>query len=62
MVANNTLASGDDERCPTCGEHTDGYDNLEFMDGIVQVVTTCPGCGHTLVFNYYLNNIIDEET
>ena len=52
--------SGDDERCPNCRSHLDGYRNLEFLDGIIQVAYACPECGHDLVFNYYLDNIIDE--
>jgi len=53
--------SGDDSRCPTCGADLDGYDELEFMDGGVQLINYCPECDHTLVFNYFLDNVIDED-
>lgn len=52
---------GDDERCPVCGTSlTDGYNDLTFCDGVIQVLYHCGGCGHTLTFNYFLDNVIAE--
>ena len=56
----NSYELGEDEKCPCCGTHLDGLSAPEFLDGVIQVVATCPECGKTLTFNYFLDNVIAE--
>lgn len=57
----DTYETGDDHYCPVCGEELCGGDRgNQFNDGVFQVVYTCPKCGKTLTFNYYLRNVIAE--
>lgn len=58
-MENDTYQEGEDELCPACGRHLDGYSDLNFIGGIIQVCYSCE-CGKTLTFNYYLKNVIVE--
>lgn len=59
-VKDDTYRQGDDHRCPVCGAEIDGFNDLNYMDGVVQGVCYCHGCKSTLTFNYYLQNVIAE--
>ena len=59
-MENDTYKPGDDGKCPVCGAETDGFDEINIMDGMLQGVCYCHECNHTLSFNFYLNNIIAE--
>lgn len=57
---NDTYETGDDHKCPVCGAEIDGFNDLNYMNGVVQGVCYCHECNHTLSFNYYLQNVIAE--